>query len=59
LATLKDKTVQVFSMQGKPVQTSLLLTNKSQINVATLVPGMYMLRIGDEQSGTYFKLVKL
>ena len=59
LATLKGKTAVVYTLQGKPVYSVILQSNKEKINIFHLLPGMYMLRVGDMESEKHFKLIKM
>ncbi len=59
LITLKGKTAVVYTLQGKPVHSVVLQSNIVQINIGHLPPGMYMLRIGDAEASTHFKMIKM
>ncbi|MEX0635858.1 MAG: zinc-dependent metalloprotease, partial [Ferruginibacter sp.] len=59
LVTLKGKTALVYTLQGKPVHSVVLTSNIAQIHIGHLQPGMYMLRIGDAEATTHFKIIKM
>ena len=58
-ATLAGKTVVVYNTLGKAVMSFLLKTNKTTLPVQALLPGVYMMRIGEASEQKVFKLVKL
>ena len=59
LVTLKGKSAVIYTLQGKPVLRTILQSNTEKINIGQLVPGMYMIRIGDEATAQHFKLIKM
>ena len=59
LHTLKNKTAHIFTVHGKLVYQQLLQSPSEKLSLKQLLPGIYVLRIGDAVSSTSFKLVKM
>jgi Pregnancy-associated plasma protein-A/Secretion system C-terminal sorting domain len=57
--TLKGKTAIIFSASGKPVFQQAMRSSEERIKIGHLPAGIYLLSIGDAQSKTIFKLVKM
>ncbi|MBC7937420.1 MAG: T9SS type A sorting domain-containing protein [Rhizobacter sp.] len=58
-ATLSGKTAIVYNNLGVVVLRVILKSNKTTIPMQNLVPGVYMLKIGEASDRKVFKLVKL
>ena len=57
--TLQGKTVAIFSVEGKLIQTLLLSSNREKIWLGKLAAGIYLLKIGQGAEQQQLKLVKL
>ncbi|MBB5334580.1 T9SS-dependent choice-of-anchor J family protein [Chryseobacterium koreense] len=57
-AASKVNSVSVYDLSGKVVSTHLLNSAKSQINLAKLAPGAYMVKIDTENGPQTVKIVK-
>ena len=57
--TLQGKTVAIFSVEGKLIQTLLLSSNREKIWLGKLAAGIYLLKIGQGAEQQQIKLVKL
>jgi Pregnancy-associated plasma protein-A/Secretion system C-terminal sorting domain len=57
--TLQGKTATIFTITGTPVFRQQLKSSTEKINLAQLLPGMYMLSIGDAGDKKTFKVLKL
>lgn len=59
LQTMQHKTATIFTPAGVPVLRQKLLTNKETINLNNLLPGIYLLTVGEGKEKKTVKLVKL
>lgn len=57
--TLDGKTVTIYNNTGTVVLTTVIKPGKTTIPVKQLLPGIYMLKIGEAAGQKIFKLVKL
>ncbi|RYF84535.1 MAG: T9SS type A sorting domain-containing protein, partial [Chitinophagaceae bacterium] len=58
-ATLTGKTAVIYSKTGSIVLTFKLLSNKVSITVQRLLPGLYILKIGEASDQQVFKMIKM
>lgn len=59
LQTMQNKTVIVYTPAGVPVMKQTLLTNKETLKLNGLLPGIYLLSVGEGKERKTVKLVKL
>lgn len=57
--TLNGKTVTIYNNTGVVMMTYMLTSNKTVIPMKQLLPGVYMLKIGEASDQKVFKLIKL
>lgn len=57
--TLNGKTVTIYNNTGAVMLTYILKSNKTVIPLKQLLPGVYMLKIGEASDQKVFKLIKL
>jgi hypothetical protein len=59
LSTLSGKTAMVYNNTGKLILNAVLTSNKAKLSLQHLLPGIYMLKIGEASDQKVFKLIKL
>ena len=59
LSTLNGKTAVVYNNTGVAIHSFVLTTNKAKISLQQLLPGVYVLKIGEAADQKVFKLIKL
>lgn len=59
IATLQGKALEIYSADGKLVQSVLLSTNKQKVWLGKLSPGIYWLKIGQGSDQQILKIIKI
>jgi hypothetical protein len=58
ISGVEDEDLTIFDLSGKVIREVKCYQADSEIKIPALLPGIYLIRIGDPQSGRWFKLLK-